>query len=1446
MNGSRTVRAIAVLTLVSIAAIAMSAPAAHAERLSRDKVPEPLKPWVDWALHGERDSLCPFLAGQEGSSRCAWPGRLDLVLDESGGRFTQTWEVVVESRIPLPGEKGRWPEDVKLDNAPVVPLAEDASPSLRVAAGNHVISGAFRWDSLPDSLAVDSATGLVALTVRGASIAFPNRGADGRVWLGRAAAAPAEEERASVRVNRRVSDDVPLTLSTRIDLSISGKAREIRLGPALPADFTPLSLGSPLAARLEPDGKLRVQVRPGQWQIDLVARHVGPAASLALPQPGELWAEGGEEVWVWDARPALRVVEVEGVTAVDPQQTTLPEDWKRLPAYRMAPGVEMKLTEQRRGNDPPEPDRLTLERTWWLDFDGGGYTVRDAMQGTLSKSFRLEMAAPTKLGRVTLGGRDQVITRRPGADEDGVEVRQGQVELAAESRIQGGARTIPAVSWDADVESLSATLNLPPGWRVLAARGADQVPGTWVEEWTLLDFFLVLIAALAFRRLWGWLWGGLALAGMVLVHPEAHGFAWLFLAVLLGEGALRLLKEGKARRVVGVLWLVGVGYTILAAVPFLVWQVRLAMYPALEYPFPNQHYTAPANPVAAQFEGAREREVSLHSLPATPEAAPIPQEMANQVQVGAHQDALLDAERRSDSEIHNALDSGGDESQEIRAQISQKVEPKYRTVGAPPDGFRPDFLQAHTISSPDDLQKLDPKAIVSTGPGLPTWSWNSINLTWSGPVQRAQEVRLYLLSPFVNALLNVARAALLALLVLRLMNFPGSRWPVWLKGAQAAPVAAATLVLLSLVFSRSASASDIPNQPLLTELKDRLTERPDCYPNCASFARSHFDASAARLAIRLEVVALADTAVPLPGSAETWVPTQALVDGKPAPTVRSGSGLWALISSGSKEILLDGPLPERDEVAIPLPLLPTRVETAASGWTIEGVHENGQPDASLTLRRVRTTPANPDEINPDSPQVLPSFLSVTRTLRLGLTWEIVTDVRRLSPAGTPVTAQIPLLAGESVTTEDVRVENGCVLMNLAPDAAYASWTSKLDQKPTLELAAATSAEFVERWVLDASTLWHVEPAGFPPIHPGQSGGVRAPVWQPWPGEKLTLAITRPEGVPGATLTIDQSQLAVTPGLRSSDATLTLTIRSSRGGRHAVTLPEGAELTSVKVGGLVQPLRQEGSRVTLPINPGSQEAEVSWREPRGIGARFTTPVVDIGAASVNATTVIQSSSNRWVLFVRGPRLGPAVLFWSLLAVLLAISIGLGRVPFTPLRAHHWFLLGLGLTQLPVQGPAIVASWLLALGFRRAHVERLGSRGTFNLVQVLLAMLTVAALTVLFFGIKDGLLGMPEMQISGNGSLASELKWFSDRAESALPRAWMISVPLWVYRVAMLAWALWIAASLIRWLRWGWDSFTTGGGWKAAPPKPEKRPMSPPAWTAPKAAVEPAPSTSPPGA
>jgi hypothetical protein len=347
-------------------------------------------------------------------------------------------------------------------------------------------------------------------------------------------------------------------------------------------------------------------------------------------------------------------------------------------------------------------------------------------------------------------------------------------------------------------------------------------------------------------------------------------------------------------------------------------------------------------------------------------------------------------------------------------------------------------------------------------------------------------------------------------------------------------------------------------------------------------------------------------------------------------------------------------------------------------------------------------------------------------------------------------------------------------------------------------------------------VWHVEPAGIPPIHQPDTEGARAREWRPWPGEEVVLNVGRPGGVAGATATIDKSELTLRPGLRTTDATLALSFRSSRGAQHAITLPDGGELQNVSIDGAVQPIRQEGRVVEVPLKPGTQQVALTWREPRGSRAFFYRgSEIDLGLPSVNTDVRIAPSDGRWTLLAGGARLGPAVLFWPLLVVIAGVAFGLGRLcartDLTPLRFHHWLLLGIGLTQVPVPAAAFVAAWLLALGWRSRRGTAIPGRW-FDAVQVGLAGVTALAIAILFVSIRQGLLGSPAMQIAGNGSSAALLRWYHDGAGTMLPQPWLASVPLLVYRLAMLTWALWLAYALVGWLRWGWSCFSAGELWR----------------------------------
>jgi hypothetical protein len=1327
----------ALLHLLLAAALLLAAPASAAP-FPRAAIPDALRPWIDWVLHGHEDAFCATLHGNAERRQCAWPSQLRLEVDDGGGRFRQEWTLYRDAWVSLPGNDRLWPQRVEADGRPAAVICRDGFPGVRLEKGRHVVGGNFTWTSLPEMLPVPPATGIVSLHLRGEVVPFPDRDSSGRIWLQRRATEAEENDLLEVNVHRLVSDDIPLLLFTRVDLKVAGKGREVLLGKALPEGFVPMALDSPLPARIEADHHLRLQVRAGRWQLGLNARYEGPATGLTLPAANGDWDE--EEVWVFQAQSPLRVVSVEGADSIDPQQTELPEEWRQLPAYLMRPGATMKLVERRRGDADPAPDQLSLERTLWLDFDGGGYTLHDRITGTLKRSWRLEMASPARLGRVAVGGQDQFITRLADTAGTGVEVRQGKVEIDADARLPAMLGDLPAVSWNSDFQSAGGQLHLPPGWRLFTARGADDAEPTWVTAWTLFDLFVVLIIALAMLRLWGLIWGIVALLALGLTFIEPGAPRWIWLAVLAVEGLVRVLPPGRLLRLARLTRIAVAAALVILAVPFMVQQARQGLHPSLERPL--------GRAMLAGLVGA------------PPPSAPM-------------------AQRGVVDEMEDLAEGEPD-----RAAKLAMIAPRYRSQ--PP---------------------ADPKAVVQTGPGLPAWAWTQVRLRWQGPVERNQRVQLLLMPPWLNRLLAFARMLLLALLLARIIL------PVWPRET----AGAAALLLLSLAVGNArALADDLPPKDLLDELRQRLIEPADCHPFCASLSRMRLEVFPAMLRARLAAHAAADTAIPLPGTASQWLPAMVLVDDQPAATLMQepDGSLWLHLAAGEHEILLQGALPNRDTVQVALPLKPHRVEVESDGWTVAGLHEDGLADDTLQLSRLASKDGS--ERAPLQPGTLPPFVRVERTLRLLLSWQVETRVLRLTPPGTGIVLEIPLLPGESVTTADVRVAGGKAQLNLAPSLTEMGWQSTLAEAPLLHLQAPEVSAWAETWIVDASPIWHLETEGIPAVHQPTEGYHRVREWRPWASESVTLRVTRPEGIPGQTLTIDRSAVTVAPGRRATDVTVTLAARSSRGTQHVFALPEHSLLQAISINGVSQPLRQEGRLVTVPIVPGRQEVEITFRQERGIRRTFTTPEVDLGTDSVNTDLQVAMPADRWTLFVSGPSLGPAVLFWSNLVVVLLAAVALGRVSATPLRTRHWFLLGVGLTQVPVSVALVVVSWPLALAWRRRRQIESGP-WLFNLTQLLLLLWTTAALAGLLWAIEQGLLGSPEMQISGYASHAGQLHWYADRSGPQLPRATVVSAPMLVYRLLMLAWALWIAEALLRWLRWGWECFSAGGYWRPVRPR-----------------------------
>jgi hypothetical protein len=1352
--GARAARALWLLCALVVWAL-------PARALEPRDVPAPLQPWVPWVLEQLDDSVCPKV-GED--AVCVWPGRLELDLSESGGRFRLSVQLDRRGQVELPGGDQQWPQDVAVDGRGVVVLADDEAPVVTLGAGQHALEGSFVWRALPETLRVPQRIALLELSVNGRRVAQAKRDEE-RLWL-RGEASPADEaESLTVEVFRKLDDEVPFRVQTKLVLNVSGKSRELRLPTALLPGSLPIELDAQLPARIEPGGELRIQVYPGHHELQLWAIYAKPPERLHAPShapPGP-----SHEIWVFVPHGEYRQTEIKGGLSVDPQRTNLPTEWRGFAAYQLDGGGELSFETLRRGQPQPPPNRLSLQRELWLDLDGQGYTVRDHLTGTMEREWRLDLSRG-ELGHAAVSGVDQLITVHPVSGARGIELRRGALDLIGEWRLEQARGELPAVAWSENVDQLGAQLHLPPGWQLLGVNGADSVSESWLSRWDLFAVFFVLVVAVAVAKLDRWAWGALALLALFVAHgePDAPQLGWV--AILLCIALLQALPAGRFRQLVRVVAVVSSLLLLGTVVSFGVSQIRAALYPQIG-------------------EGGGMFDLPGTSSESMEMAAPVP--------------------APEPSALRKSAPEGGIGLSGIGTLSSRRLE-----AGAKMDLYS-DPKDSSKERPRGALLEQDPNAQIQTGPGVPGWSWRTWHLGWSGPVEHTHTLQLYLLSPAMVAVLSVLRIALLGLLTFWALR---RIWAAWRRSppnqplAGSAPGAAAALVLASLLHTAPARA-ELPTPELLQELKERIQTPRACEAACLQVPRLSVTASGSELRLSAELHAAERSEYRLPGPVSSWTPGAIELDGRAASALLLGEDgyLHVRLEPGLHRLQARGAIAGR-QLTLDPGTPPRWVAVDAPGWEVSGLSESGKIDGSLGL--VKPLPADGARGTEaeDAAATLPSWSQLTRTLSFGVSWTVSTELSRMSPRGSLIAARVPLLPGERVTSSGVPVENGVAVLRLGGDEQSVRFESVLEPRPELTLTAAEGVSYSERWGVQCSPIFRCEARDLAPIQHVRDGSWE-PLFAPWPGEKLTLSVARPAAAQGQTATIDSARLELRPGVRLLRAELSARARASTQTSYELGLPEGSEVDQLSIDGKPEPIRQEGSKLALLLAPGQHELHVGWQQPGGLRSLFRTPRVQLGAELINAEVSVQLPEDRWLLAAGGPGWGPAILFWGHLVLILLLAPVLARLPRSPLRTWQWALLSLGLTQVPLPVAGLIFAWFFLMAFQDR--ERPQRRLWFNARQFLLLALTLAFLGCLFGAVYDSLLETPDMRVAGAGSSERLLRWYVDRTPGALPEAWALSLSLWVWRGVMLAWALWLANSLVSWLKWAWRGFSAAGVWKA---------------------------------
>ena len=1406
-----------VVRLARAAALWMLPSAAHA--VDAVAVPNELQGWQDWALHGLETRRCPLSVASQGmpasNVSCAWPQVLTLNVDAHGGRFAQAWDVYADSWIALPGDEQHWPRDVKLNNAAAAVVLREGVPQLRLAAGHYAITGKFQWATRPEQLLLPSQIGLLALVVDGQPVVQPQRPGEALSFGRRRSAAQATAM--EVQVYRLVSDQIPIILTTRLRLQVAGEAREELLARALPEGFVPVSLSGALPARLDADGRLRVQVRAGSFEITLVARGATSATALhrpALPAAAGRWPR--EEVWSFQGDDRLRVASAEGADGIDPAQANVPEDWRALPAYRMGVDSTLAIAERSRGLANADENRLTLARQLWLDFDHHGYTAVDTVSGQMRQGWRLDMYAPYRLESARSGEDNLLITQGAGAERTGLELRAPTLNVRTLERMDGVRGSVPATGWTTRFEHVSGQLNLPVGHRLLGILGPDIASGTWWSGWGLWSLFGVILVVVFTLRVVGWPAATVAFGALLLMYQENPSFIWAWANTLAAIGLAAVVPLGRLQRFVRCYRLVSVGLLGMLLLPMLFGQIRLAIYPQLEalgYRSANSMSEPRSNEREYGKLASKDDRVAMagragamNSAPMPASAAPPPVEIAAEEAVAA---------------------AGGAAEDKIEAAVVTSA--------------RKSNVSSYGLNTQQALQRYAPGTQIQTGPGIPGWRYQSYPYAWSGPVDPDARVRFIFIGPWLLALWRLAGVLLLGVWFFALLqrafdlNIGGplarglfARFAAWLDAGttRTALSAIGMLVMLGVgeLTAPIAQAASTPDSALLGELRNRLAAPPTCAPNCAEITRAAVRVAADRLDVELNVSALAFVSVAIPSAENHWQIDSLSVDGVGSLAARrAGDGiLWVPLRAGVRLVRISGRITATDSVQLAFPMRPRVVDVNATGWDVAGVNESRLISGTLELaRRQVTTPAvGSAATRPDAAAAgvqFPAFVRVYRNFNLDLDWTVSSVVQRIAPARAAITVEIPLVAGESVLTDGIKLRDGkFALIGLPAGAAQTSWSSGLVRGDKITLSLPADVARSEVWNFSVNPQWRVSFSGVPAVLPDQAD---APVWvftyYPRPGETLQLDISRPRAVDGKTLAIDSVRHQRSVGARTSDEVLEFDYRSTQGGRHTISLPIGARVSSVQLDGEAAQLRPEKGELSIGLLPGAHSVTVRWQSPRGAVLAVTTDSIDLHSPASNIHTLLQLPNDRWALFVlgRGAGVGPAILYWGELAALLITAWVLGRRSWSPLHTYEWLLLGLGLSTLSWSVFVLVALWLFALRWR-AQWRGSSRRWVFNLVQVSLALVSALAVgSLLFSGIQYGFLSSPNMGVIGDGSGGNAFAWFRDQTTSSLPAPLVFSVPIWVYKSLIFAWALWIALALTRWLKMAWNAWSSGGFWRS---------------------------------
>lgn len=1403
------------LRAVLVCASSIFASTAYAEDGQISSVPVDLQPWVEWVRAANPEWRCAKSSGQ---FVCVWPGAAEISLRPKGAELSLRVDVLKESWLDLPASEVLLPANItvtssagsKLD-APVA--HSPGSAQVKLPEGSFIVQARYTWDKLPPELPIPSNYGYLNVRFLDGLPFQHTKRTDSGIFFEAVDESPSTQS-AAISVFRRLSDGSPLRLETKIRLQISGRARPIDLGQVLPASFTPVEINSPLPTFLGADGKLALQAVSGDFEVSIQAITQQPLGSVSPAAGTSIWPQ--EEIWAWVPQPEFRSVEISGASPVQAETTGLPPEWNGAAAYILQRGQSLTLKELRRGEQSAPANNLQLFRELWPSFDGSGFTVRDRFKGNFTQGERLNALPETKLGRATQNGKQLLITSDAANNMSGVELRDTALNVEAVSTISGTS-SLSAVGWDTSVNALSLALHLPPLWRLMFVSGGSA-PTSWLESWSLLHLFLGIVMVVVARLLLGGTIACLLGAALFLNHGEFMAPRMLFVHLLLLVAWRSIIEEKESfwgQLCNNVLVVTLIAWT-LQGLAFLKLQFTQALFPQLEAG--TRYRTFLQHILTALEDHLLAWPLLLLLLVAAAVAIRYLKQAKNTLGffgrlfvVGLVASLVLPL---TGSVLAGISWLGGSSNYAARYETAVEMPEFQDKVGSAESEDYLNYESAQDSSMPgaaagNVLRKMLPRSkqlavpanentftyqdkALASGPALPSWSWRQHRVQVSSPALPEHQLKVVLLSPFVNRVFSLLRVLIMIALLLAVPRRLGYR-------AKLPSPASAALVLGLLVFP-STGWAEFPRESLLKELRGRIVERQCQRERCASIERMSISLSEDKFRLEIEANSEGKAALTLPGPIEVFPPNLVQLNGKDSNALRRlDSGLLELQTpAGRSSVVVEGRLGHADAFSLQFMDRPLSLSVNAPLWLTEGLLPSGVVSESLRFtRREKPSDSAVSEHEKQASSTLPWWLIVERQLRLHDQLRIVTTVKRLGSLREPYHARIPLLPGEQVTSDQVSIEAEQALIHFPTGVESVQYQSSMPFQTSLTLRASAVPRLSEEWQVQCSSILACSYKGITPTSSSR-GASRMLVWNPFPSEEVILEAKQLSSLPGEHLTVDSLSHDARWGSGVLQGTLNATLRLTEQAPFEVTLPENSQLVSAQLNQANAAYTSEGNKIALLLSPGAQAVQLSYRLPFNPQLKETAPAISINSSGHNVTLRVLPSPDRWLLWTSADGWGPSVLFWSKLLVVVGLCVALHFAGLLGGSRIGAALLGIGLASLPMVWIGVPLLWLTLI--HRGDLYAKFSKDLHPRARVgILVAISVLGTNFLYQVVKTGLVLTPPMLVVGNQSSSSKLQWLFDQTGPLLPQPWVLSLPLWAWRAFALVWATWLVIAFIGWLK-----------------------------------------------